>query len=90
MNQERERKTEKEKESERKIRKEEKSRKGIEVWEKERILDIEEYSKKKKKIDVRDWKGSRQKLRERIGEKENEINENEGEKWVMSWLFKER
>lgn len=88
MKQEREIKREKEKESERKIRKEEKSRKGIEVWEKERILDIEEYSKKN--IDVQDWKGSRQKLRERKGEKENEINENEGEKWVMSWLFKER
>lgn len=39
---------------------------------------------------VRNWIGSRQKLRERIGEEENEINENEGEKWVMSWLFKER
>lgn len=51
-------------------------------------MDIEEYSKKK--IDVQDWKGSRQKLRERKGEKENEINENEGEKWVISWLFEEK
>lgn len=83
MSQERERKREKEEESERKIRKEERGRKGIEA-RKGKNLGYWRIQ------NVQDWKGSRQKLRERKGAEENEINENEGEKWVMSWLFKEK